>query len=38
MWRKRIPHALLVGMQAGAAPVESSMEFLKKIKNGIMTQ
>ena len=26
--------ALLVGMQTGAATVESSMEFLQKTKNG----
>ena len=29
---KRNPHALLVGMQTGAATVESSMEFLQKLK------
>ena len=34
MWRKGNPFALLVGMQAGEATVESSMELLQKIKNG----
>ena len=34
MWRKENPFAQLVGMQTGAAPVESSMEILQKIKNG----
>ena len=33
MWRKRISFALLVGMQAGAATLENSMEVLPKIKN-----
>ena len=33
MWRKNT-FALLVGMQTGAATVESSMEFPQKIKNG----
>ena len=33
MWRKGNPCALL-GMQIGAATVENSMEFPKKIKNG----
>ena len=28
------PHVLLVGMQIGAATVESSMEMTQKIKNG----
>ena len=28
------PHVLLVGMQIGAATVESSMEMPQKIKNG----
>ena len=32
MWRKGNPSTLLVGKQAGAAPVESSMEFSQKIK------
>ena len=32
MWRKGILYALLVGMQIGAATVESSMEILKKLK------
>ena len=34
MWRKGNFHALLVGMQTGAATVEISMEFYKQIKNG----
>ena len=34
MWRKGNPFALLVGMQTGAATVESSMEIPQKIKNG----
>ena len=33
MWRKGNPRALLVGMQIGAATVESSTELLQKIKN-----
>ena len=33
MWRKRNPHALLVGMQTGAAPVEKSMEIPQKVKS-----
>jgi len=33
MWRKRNPLALLVGMQAGAATVENSVEVPQKIKN-----
>ena len=32
MQRKRISFALLVGMQAGAATLENSMEVLQKIK------
>ena len=32
--RKGNPGALLVGMQIGAATVESSMEIPQKIKNG----
>ena len=32
MWRKGNPHALLVGMQTGAATVESSISILKKLK------
>ena len=32
--RKGNPSALLVGMQTGAATVESSMELPQKIKNG----
>ena len=35
MWRKQNPHALLMGMQTGAATVENSMEGAQKIKNGI---
>ena len=31
---KKNPHALLLGMQTGAATVENSMEFPQKIKNG----
>ena len=34
MWRKGNPSALLVGMQIGAATVESSMEILQTIKHG----
>ena len=33
MWRERISFALLVGMQAGAATLENSMEVPQKIKN-----
>ena len=33
MQRKRISFALLVGMQAGAAPLENSMEVPQEIKN-----
>ena len=33
MWRRGNPFALLVGMQTGAATVESSMEIPHKIKN-----
>ena len=32
MWRKGNPYALLMGMQTGAATVESSMEILQKLK------
>ena len=32
LWRKRNPGALLVGMQTGAATVENSIDFLKKLK------
>ena len=32
MWRKGNPSALLEGMQTGAATVENSMEFLRKLK------
>ena len=34
MWRKGNPFALLVGMQIGAAIVESHVELPQKIKNG----
>ena len=34
MWRKGNLHALLVGMQTGAATVENSTELHQKIKNG----
>ena len=34
MWRKGKTHTLLVGMQIGAATVESSMEIPQKIKYG----
>ena len=34
MWRKENSFALLVGMQTGAATVESSMEIPQKNKNG----
>ena len=34
MWRKVNHFALLVGMQIGAATVESSMDMPQKIKNG----
>ena len=34
MWRKGNPYVLLVGMQTGAATVETSMDFPQKIKNG----
>ena len=33
MWRKGNPFVVLVGMQTGAATVESSMEIPQKIKN-----
>ena len=33
MWRKQNPRALMLGMQTGAAPVESSMELPQEIKN-----
>ena len=33
MWRKGNPFALLLGIQTGAATVESSMEIPQKIKN-----
>ena len=32
MWRKGNPNVNLVGMQTGAATMENSMEFLKKLK------
>ena len=34
MWRKGNPHALLVGMQTGAATVENSVEVPQKTKDG----
>ena len=34
LWRKGDPPAPLVGMQAGVATGESSVEFSQKIKNG----
>ena len=34
MWRKGNPSTLLVGMQTGAATVESNLEFPQKTKNG----
>ena len=34
LWRKEDPSALLVGMQAGPATVENSVEFPQKIKIG----
>ena len=33
MWRKRNPHALLVGMQTGAATMKNSMDVPQKVKN-----
>ena len=40
MWGKGNPSALLVGMQTGAATVENSMEYAKKIQkwNCLLTQ
>ena len=35
---KRIPSALLVGMEIGAVTVENSMEFPQKTKNGTAFQ
>ena len=35
MWSKGSPHALLVGMQIGAAIVEKSMELTQQVINGI---
>ena len=35
MWRKRNTHALLVGMQTGAATMGDSMEIPQKTKNKI---
>ena len=32
MWRNGNPLALLVGMQIGAATLENSVEFLRKLK------
>lgn len=36
MWRKKNPHAPLVGMQIGAATVEDSMEVPQKVINRII--
>ena len=33
MWRKGIPPTLLVGMQAGAATLENSIEVPQEVKN-----
>ena len=33
MWRKRNPPTMLVGMQAGAATLENSMEGPQKVEN-----
>ena len=38
MWRKGNPFALLVGMQIGAATVESSMEIPQTIKNCLSSE
>ena len=38
MWRKGNLHALLVGMQTGAATVENNTEFPLTIKNGILVK
>ena len=35
MWKKGNPFALFVGMQTGAATVQSSMEVTQKTKSGI---
>ena len=35
MWRNGNPHALLVGMQIGAATLENSMEVPQKIKKDL---
>ena len=34
MWKKGNPFVLLVGMQAGAATMENSIEIPQQIKNG----
>ena len=34
LWRKGNPGALLVGLQTGAASMENSTNFLRKLKNG----
>jgi hypothetical protein len=31
MWGKRIPHTLLMGMQASATTLENNMKLLKKL-------
>ena len=33
MWRRGIPHALLVGMQTNTATLENRMEVPQKVKN-----
>ena len=38
MWRKGNPFVLLVGMQIGAATVESSIQIPQNIKNGCAFQ
>ena len=38
MWRKGNPHMLLVGMQAGAATLETSMEVPQKVENRAILQ
>ena len=35
MWGKRYTHTLLVGLQSGAATLESSMEIPQKTWNGV---
>ena len=38
MWRKGIPPTLLVGMQAGVATLENSMEVPQEVKNRAILQ